>query len=38
MSSHLLTDLERVRDRLVVQAAGGVRLVGPIDEIVASHR
>ena len=38
MSSHLLADLERVCDRLVVLAAGGVQLIGPIDEIVASHR
>jgi ABC-2 type transport system ATP-binding protein len=38
MSSHLLADLERVCDRLVVMAAGGVQLVGPIDEIVAKHR
>ena len=38
MSSHLLADLERVCDRLVVLAAGGVQLNGPIDEIVASHR
>ena len=38
MSSHLLADLERVCDRLVVLAAGGVQLTGPIDEIVASHR
>ena len=35
---HLLADLERVCDRLVVLAAGGVQLDGPIDEIVASHR
>ena len=38
MSSHLLADLERVCDRLVVLAAGGVQLSGRIDEIVASHR
>ncbi|EHN10559.1 putative ABC transporter ATP-binding protein [Patulibacter medicamentivorans] len=38
MSSHLLADLERVCDHLVVLAAGGVQLVGPIDEIAASHR
>jgi ABC-2 type transport system ATP-binding protein len=38
MSSHLLADLERVCDRLVVLAAGGVQLIGTIDEIVASHR
>lgn len=38
MSSHLLADLERVCDRLVVLAEGGVQLLGSIDEIVASHR
>jgi ABC-2 type transport system ATP-binding protein len=38
MSSHLLADLERVCDHLVVLAAGGVQLTGTIDEIVASHR
>jgi ABC-2 type transport system ATP-binding protein len=38
MSSHLLADLERVCDRLVVLSAGGVQLSGSIDEIVASHR
>jgi ABC-2 type transport system ATP-binding protein len=38
MSSHLLADLERVCDHLVVLAAGGVQAIGPIDEIVASHR
>jgi ABC-2 type transport system ATP-binding protein len=38
MSSHLLADLERVCDRLVVLAAGGVQLAGPIDEIVGMHR
>jgi ABC-2 type transport system ATP-binding protein len=38
MSSHLLADLERVCDHLVVLAAGGVHLAGPIEEIVAKHR
>jgi len=38
LSSHLLADLERVCDRLVILAAGGVQLDGPIDGIVASHR
>ena len=38
MSSHLLADLERVCDRIVVLSAGGVQLSGPIDEIVSSHR
>jgi ABC-2 type transport system ATP-binding protein len=38
MSSHLLADLERVCDRLVILAAGGIQLNGAIDEIVAAHR
>lgn len=38
LSSHILADLERVCDHLVILAAGRTQLVGPIDEIVASHR
>ena len=38
LSSHIVADLERVCDHLVILAAGGVQLAGPIDEIVASHR
>jgi ABC-2 type transport system ATP-binding protein len=38
LSSHILADLERVCDHLVILAVGRTQLVGPIDEIVASHR
>jgi ABC-2 type transport system ATP-binding protein len=38
LSSHILADLERVCDHLVLLHSGGVQLSGPIEEIVASHR
>jgi ABC-2 type transport system ATP-binding protein len=38
LSSHIVADLERVCDHLVILAAGGVRLAGSIEQIVASHR
>jgi ABC-2 type transport system ATP-binding protein len=38
LSSHIVADLERVCDHLVLLHSGGVRLSGPIDEIVAAHR
>ncbi|MEU8301233.1 ABC transporter ATP-binding protein [Micromonospora sp. NPDC048909] len=38
LSSHLLADLERVCDYLIVLNAARVQLVGPVDEIVAGHR
>ena len=38
LSSHILADLERVCDHIVILAVGRTQLVGPIDEIVASHR
>lgn len=38
LSSHILADLERVCDHLVILAAGRTQLAGPIQEIVASHR
>lgn len=38
LSSHIVEDLERVCDRLVILSDGRVRLAGPIEEIVASHR
>ena len=37
MSSHLMADLERVCDYLIVLMASKVRLTGPVDELVASH-
>jgi ABC-2 type transport system ATP-binding protein len=38
LSSHIVADLERVCDHLVILAGGRTQLVGPIDEIVAAHR
>jgi ABC-2 type transport system ATP-binding protein len=38
LSSHLLAELERVADHLVLIANGRVRVDGPIDELVAAHR
>jgi ABC-2 type transport system ATP-binding protein len=38
LSSHILADLERVCDHLVILATGRTQLVGSIDEIVAAHR
>ena len=38
LSSHILADLERVCDHLVILTAGRTQLAGSIEEIVASHR
>jgi ABC-2 type transport system ATP-binding protein len=38
LSSHIVADLERVCDHLVILAHGRTQLSGSIDEIVASHR
>jgi ABC-2 type transport system ATP-binding protein len=38
LSSHLVADLERVCDHLVILAEGRTQLVGPIEEILAVHR
>jgi ABC-2 type transport system ATP-binding protein len=38
LSSHLVADLERVCDHLVILADGRTQLVGPIEEILAAHR
>jgi ABC-2 type transport system ATP-binding protein len=38
LSSHIVAELERVCDYLVTLADGRPQLVGPIHEIVASHR
>jgi ABC-2 type transport system ATP-binding protein len=38
LSSHIVADLERVCDHLVVLSHGGVQLAGEIEEIVRSHR
>ena len=37
LSSHLVTDLERVCDHLVVLVDGRVALAGDVDELLASH-
>jgi ABC-2 type transport system ATP-binding protein len=37
MSSHLMADLERVCDYLIVLMASKVRLTGPVDELVTTH-
>jgi ABC-2 type transport system ATP-binding protein len=38
MSSHLLHDLERVCDHLILLAGGRVQLCGDIDDVLATHR
>jgi ABC-2 type transport system ATP-binding protein len=38
LSSHIVAELERVCDHLVILAQARAELAGPIDEIVASHR
>jgi ABC-type multidrug transport system ATPase subunit len=38
LSSHLLADLERVCDYLIVLHAAQVQLVGAVDDLVAGHR
>jgi ABC-2 type transport system ATP-binding protein len=38
LSSHIVAELERVCDYLVILAAGGVQLTGSIEEILGSHR
>ena len=38
LSSHIVSELERVCDYLVTLAASETQLAGPISEIVASHR
>jgi ABC-2 type transport system ATP-binding protein len=38
LSSHLLSDVERVCDHLILMAAGQVPLVGPVDDLLAHHK
>ena len=38
LSSHLVTDLERVCDYLIVLVASQVRVAGEVSELLASHR
>jgi ABC-2 type transport system ATP-binding protein len=37
LSSHLISDLERVCDYLIVLVASRVRVAGPVEELLASH-
>ena len=38
LSSHIVADLERVCDHLVILSHARTQLVGPIDEVVSTHR
>jgi ABC-2 type transport system ATP-binding protein len=38
LSSHIVADLERVCDHIVILANGRTQLAGPIEEILAAHR
>jgi ABC-2 type transport system ATP-binding protein len=38
LSSHLLAELERVADHLVLMSGGRVSLDGPVDDLLAVHR
>ena len=37
LSSHLLADLERVCDYLIILAASRVQLIGDVEELLATH-
>jgi ABC-2 type transport system ATP-binding protein len=37
MSSHLISDLERVCDHVIVLVDSRVRIAGPVDELLATH-
>jgi ABC-2 type transport system ATP-binding protein len=38
LSSHLLSDIERICDHLIVVAGGRVRVDGPVDDLLATHK
>ena len=38
LSSHVLTELERVADYLILLSRGQVRLAGQVDDLLARHR
>lgn len=38
LSSHLLSDVERVCDHLIVMANGQVQLAGPVDDLLSQHK
>jgi ABC-2 type transport system ATP-binding protein len=38
ISSHVVTELERICDWVIVLKGGHVRLAGPVDDLIAEHR
>jgi ABC-2 type transport system ATP-binding protein len=38
LSSHVLTELERVADYLILMSRGRVQVAGEVDDLIASHR
>jgi ABC-2 type transport system ATP-binding protein len=38
LSSHVLTELERVADYLILLSGGGVQVAGEVDDLLACHR
>jgi ABC-2 type transport system ATP-binding protein len=38
ISSHVVTELERVCDWVIVLSGGAVRAAGPVDDLIAAHR
>jgi ABC-2 type transport system ATP-binding protein len=38
IASHVVSELERLCDWLIVLAAGNVQLAGPVDDLLAAHR
>jgi ABC-2 type transport system ATP-binding protein len=38
LSSHLLSDVERVCDHMIVMAEGQVQLAGPVDDLLSQHK
>ncbi|HEY1915090.1 MAG TPA: ABC transporter ATP-binding protein [Streptosporangiaceae bacterium] len=38
LSSHVLADLERVADYLILMSSGGVQVAGEVDDLLVSHR
>jgi ABC-2 type transport system ATP-binding protein len=38
LSSHVLADLERVADYLILLSGGGVQVAGEVDDLLAGHR
>jgi ABC-2 type transport system ATP-binding protein len=38
LSSHIVADLERICDRLIILAKGRTQLAGPVEEVLSGHR